>query len=90
MLALKRPEPRAGVLEIEPYVPGNNATPQGATVFKLSSNETPLGPSGVSLEESLKTVAPRGVALLPGTYGSISSTPARGSGRLRANIAFTV
>jgi histidinol-phosphate aminotransferase len=42
MLALKRPEPRAGVLEIEPYVPGSNATP---TVFKLSSNETPLGPS---------------------------------------------
>jgi histidinol-phosphate aminotransferase len=45
MLALKRPEPRAGVLEIEPYVPGSNATPHGATVFKLSSNETPLGPS---------------------------------------------
>jgi histidinol-phosphate aminotransferase len=45
MLALKRPEPRAGVLEIEPYMPGGNATPRGATVFKLSSNETPLGPS---------------------------------------------
>jgi hypothetical protein len=49
-----------------------------------------LGPSGVSLDESLKTVALWGVALLPGTYGSISSAPARGSGRLRANIAFTV
>src|SRR5215468_10977101 len=45
MLALKRPEPRPGVLEIEPYVPGSNATARGATVFKLSSNETPLGPS---------------------------------------------
>jgi hypothetical protein len=45
MLALKRPQPRAGVLEIEPYMRGGNATPQGATVFKLSSNETPLGPS---------------------------------------------
>jgi len=45
MLALKRPEPRAGVLEIEPYQSGSNATVQGATVFKLSSNETPLGPS---------------------------------------------
>jgi hypothetical protein len=45
MLAVKHPEPRVGVLEIEPYVPGNNTTPQGATVFKLSSNETPLGPS---------------------------------------------
>ena len=45
MLALKRPEPRAGVLEIEQYVPGGKATPRGVTVFKLSSNETPLGPS---------------------------------------------
>ena len=45
MSALKRPEPRAGLLAIEPYVPGSNATPQGATIFKLSSNETPLGPS---------------------------------------------
>jgi histidinol-phosphate aminotransferase len=45
MLALNRPEPRAGVLEIEPYVSGSNATAQGVTVFKLSSNETPLGPS---------------------------------------------
>src|SRR6516164_7478351 len=45
MLALKRPEPRAGVLEIEPYVPGGKVIPRGATVFKLSSNETPLGPS---------------------------------------------
>jgi histidinol-phosphate aminotransferase len=45
MLALKRPEPRAGVLEIEPYVPGSYIMPPRATVFKLSSNETPLGPS---------------------------------------------
>jgi histidinol-phosphate aminotransferase len=45
MLAVKHSEPRVGVLEIEPYVTGNNTTPQGATVFKLSSNETPLGPS---------------------------------------------
>jgi len=34
-------------------------------------------------------VAPRRVVLLPGAYGSISSTPKRGSGRLSANIAFT-
>jgi histidinol-phosphate aminotransferase len=45
MLVLKRPEPRPGVLEIEPYMPGSSATPLGVTVFKLSSNETPLGPS---------------------------------------------
>ena len=45
MLALKRPEPHAGVFEIEPCVPDGTVTPRGATVFKLSSNETPLGPS---------------------------------------------
>jgi histidinol-phosphate aminotransferase len=45
MLALKRPVPRPGVLEIEPYVPSGKTIRREATVFKLSSNETPLGPS---------------------------------------------
>src|SRR5712671_6641361 len=40
-----RPQPRAGVLDIDPYVPGKSAAPGVARVFKLSSNETPLGPS---------------------------------------------
>ncbi len=39
------PQPRPGVLEIEPYVPGKSSAPGVAKVFKLSSNETPLGPS---------------------------------------------
>jgi histidinol-phosphate aminotransferase len=39
------PQPRPGVLDIEPYVPGKSAAPGVARVFKLSSNETPLGPS---------------------------------------------
>src|SRR6516165_2372201 len=39
-----------------------------------------LGPSGVSLDDSLNTFATPGALLLPGTYGSISSTPARGWG----------
>jgi histidinol-phosphate aminotransferase len=43
--ALKRPEPRPGVLAIEAYVPGKSQAPGVAKVFKLSSNETPLGPS---------------------------------------------
>jgi histidinol-phosphate aminotransferase len=43
--ALKRPEPRPGVLAIEAYVPGKSQAPGVARVFKLSSNETPLGPS---------------------------------------------
>ena len=39
------PQPRPGVLEIEPYVPGKSSAPGVAKIFKLSSNETPLGPS---------------------------------------------
>jgi histidinol-phosphate aminotransferase len=39
------PQPRAGVLDIEPYVPGKSSAAGVAKVFKLSSNETPLGPS---------------------------------------------
>jgi histidinol-phosphate aminotransferase len=39
------PQPRPGVLDIDPYVPGKSAAPGAARVFKLSSNETPLGPS---------------------------------------------
>ena len=45
MTALKRPQPRPGVLDIEAYVPGKSTAPGVAKVFKLSSNETPLGPS---------------------------------------------
>ena len=45
MSTAQRPQPRPGVLDIEPYVPGKSAAPGVARVFKLSSNETPLGPS---------------------------------------------
>src|ERR1700742_560446 len=45
MSVLLRPQPRPGVLTIDPYVPGKSAAPGVARVFKLSSNETPLGPS---------------------------------------------
>ncbi|MGN6573337.1 MAG: histidinol-phosphate transaminase [Pseudolabrys sp.] len=40
-----RPQPRPGVLDISPYVPGKSSAPGVAKVFKLSSNETPLGAS---------------------------------------------
>jgi histidinol-phosphate aminotransferase len=40
-----RPQPRPGVLDIDPYVPGKSTAPGVARVIKLSSNETPLGPS---------------------------------------------
>jgi histidinol-phosphate aminotransferase len=49
MSARKRPQPRPGVLAIDPYVPGKSAAPGVARVFKLSSNETPLGPSPKAL-----------------------------------------
>src|SRR5476651_100381 len=39
-----RPQPRSGVLDIAPYIPGKSTAPGVAKVFKLSSNETPLGP----------------------------------------------
>ena len=44
-MSTSRPQPRAGVLDIDPYVPGRSSAPGVARVFKLSSNETPLGPS---------------------------------------------
>ena len=43
------PQPRAGVLDIAPYVPGDDRS-RAARVFKLSANETPLGPSPRAVE----------------------------------------
>jgi histidinol-phosphate aminotransferase len=48
-MTAKRPQPRPGVLDIAPYVPGKSSAPGVAKVFKLSSNETPLGPSPKAL-----------------------------------------
>jgi len=45
-----RPQPRPGVLDIAPYVPGKSHAPGVAKVFKLSSNETPLGPSQATID----------------------------------------
>ena len=42
---MRRPEPRKGILDIAPYVPGKSTATGGAKLHKLSSNETPLGPS---------------------------------------------
>jgi histidinol-phosphate aminotransferase len=44
------PKPRAGVLGIEPYVPGLSAIGGSGPVIKLSSNETPFGPSPRAVE----------------------------------------
>ncbi len=43
------PRPRAGVMDIAPYVPGDDRS-SARRVFKLSSNETPLGASVAAIE----------------------------------------
>jgi len=49
-MTANRPQPRAGVLAIDAYVPGKSSAPGVAKVFKLSSNETPLGPSPAAIK----------------------------------------
>jgi len=44
-MTTNRPQPRPGVLDIAPYVPGKSTAPGVDKVFKLSSNESPFGPS---------------------------------------------
>jgi histidinol-phosphate aminotransferase len=44
-MTANRPQPRPGVLDIAPYIPGKSTAPGVDKVFKLSSNESPLGPS---------------------------------------------
>src|ERR1700692_4117926 len=53
-----RPQPRPGVLDIAPYVPGKSTAPGVAKVFKLSSNETPLGPSPKAIAAYKQAAAP--------------------------------
>ena len=43
------PVPQPGILDIDPYVPGESSTPGGIKPIKLSSNETPLGPSPLAV-----------------------------------------
>ncbi|PBC06191.1 histidinol-phosphate transaminase [Mesorhizobium sp. WSM3860] len=53
-----RPTPRAGIMDIEAYVPGKSTAPAGVTkVHKLSSNENPLGPSPKAIEAAREVAA---------------------------------
>jgi histidinol-phosphate aminotransferase len=70
-MSMQRPQPRPGVLAIDPYVPGKSAAPGVARVFKLSSNETPLGPSPKAID------AYRAVADHLQDYPDGSATPLR-------------
>jgi len=74
-MAISAPQPRPGILEIEPYVPGESRLPTGVTPIKLSSNETPLGPS------------PKAVAAYKGAAGALEHYPDGASTKLHAAIA---
>jgi histidinol-phosphate aminotransferase len=52
-MAKRGPNPRPGILDIAPYVPGTSGLPGAGKVVKLSSNETPLGPSPKAVEAYL-------------------------------------
>jgi histidinol-phosphate aminotransferase len=45
-----KPTPKAGIMDIELYVPGKSNAPAGVKLHKLSSNETPFGASPKAIE----------------------------------------
>ncbi|MEZ5925652.1 MAG: histidinol-phosphate transaminase [Hyphomicrobiaceae bacterium] len=47
---MSRPEPQPGILDIDPYIPGEAAVPGRVKPIKLSSNESALGPSPKAIE----------------------------------------
>ena len=68
------PAPRPGILDIEPYVPGESDIPGRSEVIKLSSNEGALGPS------------PAAAAAYREAAGDIHRYPDGGAAALRAAI----
>jgi histidinol-phosphate aminotransferase len=58
-----RPTPRAGILDIDAYVPGKSSVPGNVTVHKLSSNESAVGASEAAVE-AMKAAAAN-LALYP-------------------------
>jgi histidinol-phosphate aminotransferase len=73
--AAKGPRPKAGILDINPYVPGESAVPGHAKPIKLSSNETPLGAS------------PQAIAAYNGVQAELERYPDGASTELRKAIA---
>ncbi|MGE0627253.1 MAG: histidinol-phosphate transaminase [Hyphomicrobiaceae bacterium] len=68
-------KPRPGILEIDPYVPGESALASGVKPIKLSSNETPLGPS------------PKAIAAYKAAAAELERYPDGGATMLRREIA---
>lgn len=69
------PQPKPGILDIDPYVPGESKLPAGLKPIKLSSNETPLGPS------------PKALAAFREVAGELERYPDGAATHLRAAIA---
>ena len=70
-----RPQPRAGVMSIDPYVPGKSGSKSAGKLYKLSSNETPLGAS------------PEAMAAYKNAADNLELYPDGGSTALRETIA---
>ena len=71
---MSAPRPLPGILDIEPYVPGESDLPGGMKPIKLSSNETPLGPS------------PAAIAAFKASAGDLERYPDGGAAALRRAI----
>ncbi|MGE0212151.1 MAG: histidinol-phosphate transaminase [Parvibaculaceae bacterium] len=69
------PRPKAGILDIAPYVPGKSSAAKGVKTYKLSSNEGPLGPS------------PRAVAAYGELADALHYYPDGAAARLREAVA---
>ncbi len=74
-MTIAAPQPKPGILEIDPYVPGESSLPLGTKPIKLSSNETPFGPS------------PHAVEAFRAVAGDLERYPDGAAARLRAAIA---
>lgn len=68
-------QPRPGILDIEPYVPGKSVVGGRAIAIKLSANESALGPSS------------RAIAAYEGAAADLYRYPDGNSTRLRAALA---
>jgi histidinol-phosphate aminotransferase len=74
-MSAKLPEPKASILDISPYIPGESSVPGHLKPIKLSSNETPLGAS------------PKAIAAYKRIADSLERYPDGASTELRRAIA---
>jgi histidinol-phosphate aminotransferase len=74
-MANRAPQPQPGILEINPYVPGESEVAGNLKPVKLSSNETPLGPS------------PRAIAAYKALADQLDRYPDGAATHLRTAIA---